>query len=81
LLFGMASRPRSPLASRPPEVEVPLPLRLGAMPVVSCFLFAELAAGRGVPGPPGSLWANADGPDSTNAAATAIVVSFMANFP
>jgi hypothetical protein len=55
LLSGMVSRPWSPLASRPPDVEVPLPLRFGAIPVVSCFLLAEVDAGRGVPGPPGSL--------------------------
>jgi hypothetical protein len=39
---------------------VPLPLLFGAMPVVSDgFLDAEVAAGRGVPGPPGLLWAYA----------------------
>jgi hypothetical protein len=81
LLFGMASRPWSPLASLPPEVEVPLPLLFGAMPVVSCFAFAELAAGRGVPGPPGLLCANASGADSMNAMAKVIAVSFMGEFP
>jgi hypothetical protein len=34
LLSGILSRPRSPLASEPPEVEVPLPLLLGRMPLV-----------------------------------------------
>jgi hypothetical protein len=66
--------------SRPPDVEAPLPLRFGAMPVVSRFLLAEVAAERGVPGPPGSLWAKAIGPDNTNAVVTAIVVSLMSNF-
>ena len=56
-LFGIVSLPWSPLASRPPDVEVPLPLLFGAIPVVSeePFELAELAAGRGVPGPPGVL--------------------------
>jgi hypothetical protein len=64
-----------------PEVEVPLPLLFGAMPVVSCFALAELAAGRGVPGPPGLLCANASGVDSMNAIARLIAVSFMGEFP
>jgi hypothetical protein len=57
LLLGIVSRPWSPLASLPPDVDVPLPLLFGAIPVVSeePFELAELAAGRGVPGPPGLL--------------------------
>jgi hypothetical protein len=81
LLFGMVSRPWSPLASLPPDVEVPLPLLFGAMPVVSCFEFAELAAGRGVSGLPGLLCANASGPDSITAVAKVIAASFMGEFP
>jgi hypothetical protein len=50
LLFGIVSRPWSPFASLPPDVDVPLPLLLGVMPVVSEDLEAELAAGRGSPG-------------------------------
>lgn len=79
-LSGIVSLPWSPLASLPPDVEVPLPLLFGAMPVVSLGLFelAEFAAGRGVPGPPASLWAYASGPDIKNAAVKAIAVIFMA---
>jgi hypothetical protein len=47
-LSGILSRPSSPLSSRPPEVDVPLPLRLGfiALPVVGALPgVAELAAG------------------------------------
>jgi hypothetical protein len=77
LLFGIVSRPWSPLASLPPDVEVPLPLLFGAMPVVSCFEFAELAAGRGVSGLPGLLCANASGPDDISAVIKAIEANFM----
>ena len=50
LLSGILSRPWSPFASLPPDVDVPLPLRLGlfALPVVvdgEAAGFAELAAG------------------------------------
>jgi hypothetical protein len=78
-LFGIASRPWSPLASLPPDVEVPLPLLFGAIPVVSeePFELAELAAGRGVPGPPGLLCANASEPDTRKAVTTMIALSFM----
>jgi hypothetical protein len=39
LLSGILSRPWSPLASEPPEVEVPLPLLLGRMPLVLGLAF------------------------------------------
>lgn len=51
LLSGILSRPWSPLASLPPDVEVPLPLLLGLIPVVSGFAFCELAAGSPVTAP------------------------------
>jgi hypothetical protein len=68
-------------------VEVPLPLLLGAMPVVSCLAFSELAAGRGVPGVPALLCPYATGADNMNAVAKvaltrAVVVILMAySFP
>jgi hypothetical protein len=79
-LLGIVSLPWSPLASLPPDVEVPLPLLSGAMPVVSLGFFelAESAAGRGVPGLPALLWAYAMAPDITNAVVKAIAVIFMA---
>lgn len=76
-LSGIASRPWSPLESLPPDVDVPLPLLFGAMPVVSLALEAELAAGRGVPGFPALLWAYAKEPDKTKAVAKNIEESFM----
>lgn len=59
LLFGIVSRPWSPLSSLPPEVEVPLPLLLGGVPVLSGLAFCELAAGSPVtaPCPDGLPWA------------------------
>jgi hypothetical protein len=81
LLLGILSLPWSPLASLPPEVDVPLPLLLGDIPVVSLEEFAELAAGRGVSGLPGLLWAYANVPERANVAASAIVVIFMAKSP
>lgn len=82
LLSGIVSLPWSPFASLPPEVEVPLPLLSGAMPVVSLGGFAELAAGRGAPGPPALLWAYANVPETASVTANAIVVSLMAKpFP
>ena len=83
MLSGIASRPWSPLASLPPDVDVPLPLLFGAMPVVSCCELAELAAGLGVSVPPGLLCAKASGPDNISAVARASVVSavsFMVEF-
>lgn len=79
LLSGILSLPWSLLASLPPDVEVPLPLLFGAIPVVSAELLeAELAAGRGVPGPPGLLWANASGLETRKAAiVTAKTVGLM----
>jgi hypothetical protein len=79
LLLGIVSRPWLLLASLPPEVDVPLPLLFGAIPVVSLDEFDELAAGRGVPGPPGLLWAYASVPERANATAMASVVGFMTN--
>ena len=69
MLSGILSRPESPLASLPPEVEVPLPLGfdLAAVPVVceSACGVAELAAkisdcvaGLGT-GPASWTWDNA----------------------
>jgi hypothetical protein len=83
LLFGIVSLPWSPLASLPPDVDVPLPLLFGAIPVVSeePFELAELAAGRGVPGPPGLLWANASGPDTRRTTAIVTAASFMVGLP
>jgi hypothetical protein len=80
LLFGIVSRPWSPFASLPPDVDVPLPLLFGAMPLVSDDLEAELAAGRGVPGPPGLLCAYASEPDMAKAAARKAAESFIAEF-
>jgi hypothetical protein len=53
------------------------------MPVVSCFAFSELAAGRGVPGVPALLCPYATGADNMNAVAKvaltrAVVVILMA---
>jgi hypothetical protein len=84
LLSGILSLPWSPLASLPPEVDVPLPLGLGfiELPVVGEEPgVAELAAGSPIvePRPLGApLWAKADAPNNANAAANAIVGSFMA---
>jgi len=84
LLSGILSLPWSPLASLPPEVDVPLPLELGfiELPVVGAVPgVAELAAGSPVvePRPLGTpLCANAKEPDSVSVAAATIVVNFMA---
>jgi hypothetical protein len=51
------------------------------MPVVSLDELDELAAGRGVAGLPGLLWAYANAPEGTNIMANAILVSFMVNSP
>jgi hypothetical protein len=51
LLSGILSRPWSPFASLPPDVDVPLPLLLGLIPVVLGFAFCELAAGSPVTAP------------------------------
>jgi hypothetical protein len=53
-LSGILSRPWSPLASLPPDVDVPLPLGFGfiAFPVVGALPgVAELAAGSPVVDP------------------------------
>jgi hypothetical protein len=84
LLSGILSLPWSPLASLPPEVEVPLPLGLGRieLPVVGDVPgVAELAAGSPVvePRPLGApFWAYARVLEIASVAASAIVVSFMA---
>jgi hypothetical protein len=65
-LSGILSLPWSLLSSRPPEVELPLPLRLDDAPVVSAGAalgFAELAAGSPVVEPrplgaPPCAWAS-----------------------
>jgi len=78
------SLPWSPVASLPPEVDVPLPLRVGVMelPVVGDELgLAELAAGSPVvdPAPLGApLCAYAKEPHSASAAASAIGFELMA---
>jgi hypothetical protein len=67
LLSGILSRPWSAFSSLPPEVELPLPLLLEFIPVVSPLELAELAAGSPVllfavcsEDPPGVIvWANA----------------------
>ena len=72
------------MASEPPEVDVPLPLRLGVieLPVVGEVPgVAELAAGSPVvePRPLGTpVCAYAKAPASVSARADAITVSFMA---
>jgi hypothetical protein len=54
LFSGILSRPWSLLASLPPEVDVPLPLLFGAIPVVSLVEFKE---GAGLAsGLPGLVW-------------------------
>jgi hypothetical protein len=84
LLSGILSLPWSPLASLPPEVEVPLPLRLGfiELPVVGDVPgVAELAAGSPIVEPrplAAPFWAWALTTLSANAAASVIVDSFMA---
>jgi len=89
LLSGILSRPWSPLASLPPEVDVPLPLGLGfiELPVVGDVPgAAELAAGSPVvePRPLGTpLCAFAQVAPTSSATANEadakdIVVSFMA---
>ena len=87
LLSGILSLPASPLSSRPPDVDVPLPLRLGvvALPVVGAEPgLAELAAGspavdpRPLGAPP---CASASVEQSANPKANTIRVSFIANHP
>jgi hypothetical protein len=84
LLSGILSLPWSPLASLPPDVDVPLPLRLGLieLPVVGDVLgVAELAAGSPVvePRPLGAPpCACAKVLESASAAASEIAESFMA---
>jgi hypothetical protein len=86
VLSGILSLPWSPLASLLPEVEVPLPLRLGfiELPVVGDVPgVAELAAGSPVvePRPLGApLCAYTKVPESASTAASEVAVNFMA-FP
>jgi hypothetical protein len=86
LLSGILSRPWSPLASLPPEVDVPLPLRLGfiELPVVGEVPgVAEPAAGSPVvdPRPLGAppLCAKASALENARADAIAVVMSFIAS--
>lgn len=82
--FGILSRPASPLASLPPELEVPLPLVDRAeLPVVvpefgDADRFAELAAGSPVAEPrpraPSCAWTRAS---EAKRAAHTITVDFM----
>jgi hypothetical protein len=84
LLSGILSLPWSPLASLPPEVDVPLPLTLGfiELPVVGDVPgVAELAAGSPIVEPlplAAPFWARALAPLSANVAASAIADDFMA---
>jgi hypothetical protein len=82
------SLPWSPLSSRPPEVDVPLPLGFDfvALPVVGEELgAAELAAGSPVvdPGPlgPPAVCASASVEHNARAEPKAIGVSFIASIP
>jgi hypothetical protein len=82
-LSGILSSPWSPLASLPPELEVPLPLRLGftELPVVGAVPgVAELAAGSPLTAPrplaPPDC-AKAVPEQSTIAATTAGFMTFM----
>ncbi|WP_456633674.1 hypothetical protein [Bradyrhizobium sp. USDA 10063] len=88
LVSGILSLPSSPLSSRPPEVDVPLPLRLGlvALPVVGAEPgVAELAAGSPVvdPRPLGAppACASASVEHSVTPKANAVRVSFIATHP
>jgi hypothetical protein len=70
LLSGILSLPWSPLSSRPPEVDVPLPpgLALVEAPVVGALpAVAELAAGSPLtePRPLGSPFCAFDDPSTT----------------
>jgi hypothetical protein len=56
---------------------VPLPLLFGAIPVVSCDLVAELAAGRGLSDDPALLCAKAGAAESAKAIKTGSVTVFM----
>jgi len=83
---GILSRPASPLASLPPDVNVPLPLRLvpAELPVVVSEFgdddgFAELAAGSPTtePRPLGPPCACAMLPESRDSVNNTIVADFM----
>ncbi|MBV9459068.1 MAG: hypothetical protein JO141_16315 [Bradyrhizobium sp.] len=82
-LSGILSKPWSPLASLPPELDVPLPLRLGfmALPVVGDVPgVAELAAGSPLTAPLPLAppdWAKAAPEQSTTAVTTAGFKTFM----
>ena|SRR5258707_3322040 len=85
LLSGTLSRPWSPLSSLPPEVELPLPLLLEFIPVVSPLELAELAAGSPVllfavcseDSPGVMVWANASVEVSAKIEASPHFRSFM----
>jgi hypothetical protein len=83
LEFGILSRPASPLASLPPELDVPLPLR-EELPVVAPEFgavdgFAELDAGSPVtePRPLGPPCACARLPESAITTNTTTPADFM----
>ena len=63
----------SPFSSLPPEVDMPVPLLVGAMPVVSRVEFAEGAGSRLLR----VVCAYASEPERTNVAANAMVASFI----
>jgi hypothetical protein len=78
LLSGILSLPWSPLASLPPEVEVPLPLLVsGVIPDVSLFE-EEGGAGSGCHL---GTWALAITLDNTSVPASAIVMNLMLVLP
>jgi hypothetical protein len=52
----------------------------GVIPVVSLGKLDELAAGRGIPGPPGSLWAKLRVEDAATINAAVSEANFMAIF-
>ena len=84
LASGILSRPASPLASLPPDVDVPLPLgfALVELPVVGeADRVAELAAGspETEPGPLGPPCASANVADKPRKAASITRVYFMAH--
>jgi hypothetical protein len=85
-LSGILSRPWSLLSSRPPDVELPLPLGLDDAPVVvlgAALGFAELAAGSPVvePRPLGSPLCARASDRPPNSTLKRINTNFMAQTP